>query len=79
MERNWSHGERKGKRRWSVAGSGKSPGMVVVAVHGHLERDHPSRSSHEDHPDNQDQGTHCAHSFQRCAGDRASRKSCCVG
>ena len=73
MGRNWSHGEREGKHRCSVVGNGKSPGIVVVAVHGHLERDYPSRSSHEDHPDNQDQGTHSAHSFQRCAGDRTPK------
>ena len=77
--KNSSYGERKGVGRCSVVGIGKSPGTVVVAVHGDLERNHPFRSSHEDHPDNQDHDIHSAHSFQRCAGDLASKDWCCVG
>lgn len=80
MGRNWTHGEREGRQRRSVVGSGKSPGMVAVAVHEHLERDHPRHSSHEGHPDNQGRGSRSAHSFQRCAGGRRSKmNSGCVG
>ena len=74
--KNSSYGEREEVGRHSVVGIGKSPGMVVVAVHGDLERDHPFRSSHEDHPDNQGHDIHSAHSFQRCAGDQTSSWYC---
>jgi len=73
---NSSHGEAEERYRGSVVGNGENPGMVVVAVHGHLERDYPCCSSHQDYLDNQDHDTHSAHSFQRCAGDRASKGYC---
>jgi len=74
---NSSHGEGEERYTCSVVGNGKSPRMVAVAVHGHLERDHPRCSCRQGHPDNQNHGTHSAHSFQRCAGDQ-TLKRCCV-
>ena len=76
MGRNSGHGGGEERYRCSVVGSGKSPGMVVVAVHVHLGRDHPCCSSRQGHPGNQDHGTHSAHSFQRCAEDQTSKRRC---
>ena len=73
MGRNLSHGEKEGRYKRSVVGNGKSLGMVVVAVHGHLERGHPFRSSRRDYPDNRDCGTHFVHPSQRCAEDQTSK------
>ena len=69
---NSSYGEGEGRYRRSV-GNGESLEMIAVAVHGH-----PCHSSRQDYPDNQDHDTRSAHSFQRCVGDRTSKR-CCVG
>ena len=75
---NSSRGEGEQRYKCSVAGNGESPGMIAVAVHGHLERSRPCCSSHQDRLDNRSHDTRSAYSFRRCAGDRTSKR-CCVG